>query len=124
MATLYPVAMVRILMIIATVLSLSAVLFTAQAHEAGMIGGAGYSAHSQHVEDISSSKASCGGEENYQADIGLCDFICAGVSVLPSLERIALNEATRRGKYLRSPDETLPSTIPGSNYRPPILRLL
>lgn len=116
--------MLRFLMIIVTVFSFVAVSFTVQAHETRMGSAAGYSAHSQHIQNVSSWKNSCDGDKTCKADIGLCYFVCAGVSVLLPLDRISANEASRQEKYVRSPNESRPATAPELNYRPPILRLL
>jgi hypothetical protein len=122
--TLYSFAMLRFLTIIFTVLSFAVASFVAQAHENGMVSAGGSTALSQHMEHVSSSKTSCDQGKTCTSEPALCAFVCAGISVFVPLDRASMNEASRKEKYLRSPDAALMTTVPGMDDRPPIARLL
>ena len=120
----YSFTMLRYLTITLTVLLLAVASFAAQAHKTGMVGMEENTALSQHMEHVSSSKTSCAQGKTCSAEAALCDFVCAGISVILPRDRTIVNEASRKEKYLRSPDAALVTTARGLDDRPPIARLL
>lgn len=85
--------------------------------------------HSVHVGEMmqapDNSELSCDGEQHCgSADAGMCEFVCAGLSVfLPSPSGDADHGYSPAGHDLPS-GAILASQAPGLNERPPKLRLL
>lgn len=123
--TYLPGMFVRIAAMLA-ILSITVVTTVTSAHAARMSAVADHAVHASEMIHVQrDSDLSCGGDQHCgSVDAGVCDVVCAGLSVfLPS-------PSGEAGRDFRPDGHNLPSGFdltgeaPGLNERPPKLRLL
>lgn len=106
-------------------LAIAVVAAIAPAHAARMNAVPDHAVHMAEMQAPQSDKASCDGDRHCgSADVGMCEFVCTGLSVfLPSPSGEACQSCSRVS-HDRPSEEHHAGRAPGLNERPPQIRLL
>jgi hypothetical protein len=116
---------VRVLAMLA-VLAIVALTTLAPAHAARMSAGSNPAVHASEMmhaavygEHACAEHHGCG-----EADAGLCEFVCAGLTALPAMPGAEIGQAYVSPRRSFPSEESLASQSPDLNERPPKTRLL
>lgn len=111
---------------ILVLLAIAVVTSAASVHAARMNVAPGHTGHAaMMMQDAGSTAPACAHHKPCGAtDVGLCEIVCAGLSLLPTESAGEIGQAVGPARHAILVAEILANRVPGLNERSPKLRLL